>query len=237
MGAKIGYYIFIFPLSYLPLTALYLMTDIFYLLLISIVPYRKKVILSNIERSFPDKSHKEHKKLMRQFYRHLTDLLAEGVKNLSISERELQQRFVVNNPEVMQTLFEQEKSVILVSGHYNNWEWLITAQNKLFPHQAYGIGMPLSSQFWHKKVNARRERLGMRVIHAKKLQGEVTAKTQGVKSSISTIRSVAWQFLKKLLDGFSESKHSSIVRDRDDGERTQLCRSLLYHTKNKTRIL
>lgn len=167
MGAKIGYYIFILPLSHLPLTVLYLMTDLFYLLLISVVPYRKKVILSNIKRSFPDRSHKQHRKLMRQFYRHLTDLLAEGVKNLSISKKELKKRFVVKNPEVMQTLFDQKKNVLLVSGHYNNWEWLITAQHMFFPHQAYGIGMPLSSQFWHTKVNARRERFGMRVIHAK----------------------------------------------------------------------
>ncbi len=167
MGAKIGYYIFILPLSYLPLRVLYIFTYFFYLILLSIVPYRKKIILGNIERSFPEMSTKEHKKLVRKYYRHFTDILAEGVKNLSISEKELRKRFVVNNPELMQQLFEEKRNVLLVSGHFNNWEWLITSQNILFPHQAYGIGMPLSSQFWHKKVTARRERLGMRVIHAK----------------------------------------------------------------------
>ena len=82
----------------------------------------------------------------------------------------------------MQQLFEEIRNVILVSGHFNNWEWLITSQNILFPHQAYGIGMPLSSQFWHKKVTARRERLGMRVIHAKNYRDILLGNPDGLKA-------------------------------------------------------
>ncbi len=182
MGAKIGYYIFILPLSYLPLPVLYLFTDFFYLLLISIVPYRKKVILGNIQRSFPEKSAKEHKCLLRKFYRHFTDILAEGVKNLTISEADLRKRFRVKNPEVMQKLYENNQHVLLVSGHFNNWEWLITSQDFLFPHQAYGIGMPLSSQFWHKKVTARRERYGMKVVHAKNYKEKLSENPEELKA-------------------------------------------------------
>lgn len=167
MGAKIGYYLFIVPLSYLPLRVLYLLTDFFYLLLISIVPYRKKVIQTNLKNSFPEKSAKEINRLTRAFYWHFTDILAEGIKNLSISEKELKRRFKVKNPEIMDELYAQDKSVLLVSGHYNNWEWLITSQNFLFQHQAMGIGMPLTSKFWDKKINARRQRFGMQVVHAK----------------------------------------------------------------------
>jgi KDO2-lipid IV(A) lauroyltransferase len=156
---------------------LYLFTDFFFLLLISVVPYRKKVILGNIERSFPDKSTAEHKRMLRKFYRHFTDLLAEGVKNLTISESALRRRFKVKNPELMEELFNKKRNVLLVSGHYNNWEWLISFQNILFPHQAYGIGMPLSSQFWHKKVTARRERFGMRVVHSKNYR-EILSKNE-----------------------------------------------------------
>lgn len=167
MFSAFAYYVIIYPLSLLPLRVMYLFTDFFYLLLISIVPYRRKVVRGNIERSFPGKSIKEKRKIEHKFYRHLTDLLAEGAKNLSISKKQLLKRFKVENPEIMDKLYAENKDVLLVSGHYNNWEWLITGQNLLFKHQAVGIGIPLSNGFWDKKLNARRSRFGMKVIHSK----------------------------------------------------------------------
>jgi KDO2-lipid IV(A) lauroyltransferase len=172
---KIAYYLLIIPLSYLPLRILYLFTDFFYLLLITFVPYRKKVVRKNLINSFPNKSLSEIKKIERQFYRHFTDLLAEGIKNLTISQKQLAKRVIVENGELMTELYEKGKSVLLVSGHYNNWEWLITSQNNLFQHQAMGIGMPLTSAFWDKKINERRSRFGMKVVNAHNLKEEISA--------------------------------------------------------------
>jgi KDO2-lipid IV(A) lauroyltransferase len=76
----------------------------------------------------------------------------------------------------MDLLFTQEKSVLLLSGHYNNWEWMITAQSMLFPHKAMGIGMPMTSKFWDQKVNAQRERFGMKVIHSANYRKEIEAR-------------------------------------------------------------
>lgn len=172
MGAKLAYYLIVYPISLLPLWVIYILSDLLYLLF-KLVPYRKKVIKGNIQRSFPDKSEKEINALVRQFYRHFTDILAEGIKNLSISKAELQKRYMVKNPALMEELYHKNKSVLLVSGHYNNWEWLITSQDFLFPHQAMGIGMPLSSKFWDKKVNKQRERYGMIVVHAKNFKEKI----------------------------------------------------------------
>lgn len=173
MGAKIAYYLFVFPLSHLPMWCLYRFSDFFFLILISVFPYRKNVIEGNLTRSFPEKTPQEIRKLRNAFYRHFADILVEGIKNLSISKEELLNRFKVKNPEIMQELYNQKKSVILVSGHYNNWEWLITAQNLLFPQQAMGIGMPMTSKFWDKKVNKQRSRFGMKVVHAKNFKAEI----------------------------------------------------------------
>ena len=60
--------------------------------------------------SFPDKSEKEILKIERQFYHHFTDILAEGIKNLSISKRELSKRLVVENSELMNKLYTKNKS-------------------------------------------------------------------------------------------------------------------------------
>lgn len=165
--SRVAYYLFVLPLSRLPLWITYRFSDLFFLLLITVFPYRKKVIEGNIARSFPNLTKKEHKKIKRSFYRYFADMLLEGVKNLGISEKELRKRFEIKNPELMEQLYDQNKSVLLVSAHYMNWEWMITGQDLFFPHQAIGIGMPLTSGYWDKKINTLRSRFGMKVIHAK----------------------------------------------------------------------
>lgn len=182
MLEKIGYYGFVLPLSYLPLWVLYIFTDFFFIILITVVPYRKKVIEDNIQRSFPELNKKERKRIKLKFYRHFTDILAEGIKNLSLSKDGYSKRFKVSNPEIMNKLYEKKKNVLLVSGHYNNWEWLITSQSILFPHQAFGIGMPMTSKFWDKKINEKRSRFGMNVVHAKNYKEELALHSEKIKS-------------------------------------------------------
>ena len=162
--SRIAFCVFVLPLSYLPLAVLYLFSNFLSFIFINIFPYRKIVIEQNIRNSFPQYTDAEVNALIKKFYRHFTDTLVEGIKNLSISEKQLRKRLIVKNPELMEQLYNQKRNVILVSGHYNNWEWLISAQNFLFKHQAFGIGMPLSNKFWNEKVNQRRERFGMKVV-------------------------------------------------------------------------
>ena len=175
MLSKLAYYLLVIPISLLPLRVLYLFTDIFYLFLISIISYRRKVVRENIARSFPEKTETERKKIERQFYRHFTDLLAEAVKNLTISKMQLKKRIHVQNRDKIDQLYIQGKSVIFVGGHYNNWEWMICAQNFLFAHQAVGIGMPMTNTFWDSRINQRRARFGMKIVNAKTFKDTLLA--------------------------------------------------------------
>lgn len=167
MMSAILYYCVVYPLSLLPLWILYRLSDLLFLLFISIIPYRKKVVQRNIEKSFPDLSPKDQAVLARGFYRHFSDLLIESIKNLSISKEELLRRMKVINPEVLKSLEKKGKSILFVSGHFNNWEWFITSQALLVPFESYGIGMPLSNGFWDKKLTERRQRFGLKVVNAK----------------------------------------------------------------------
>lgn len=192
MFSAILYYILIFPISRLPLWLIYLIADVFYFVLRTVFPYRKKVITQNLQRSFPNKNPKEIDILLHKFYRHLADLLAEGIKNMSISQKELSKRLVVENPDILDQLYKKGKSVILVAGHYNNWECMITSQNQVFPHQAIGIGKPLSNGFWDKKLNQLRGRYGMIIAHAKNFKEILdTQKTHPVSVLVLTDQSPA----------------------------------------------
>lgn len=164
--SAILYYCVVYPLSRLPLWILYRLSDFLFLLFVSLIPYRKKVVQRNIEQSFPDLSKKDHAVIIRGFYRHFCDLLIESIKNLSISKEELQRRMKVINPELLEELQKSEKSTLFVAGHFNNWEWFITAQALLVPNDSYGIGMPLSNGFWDKKLTERRQRFDLTVVNA-----------------------------------------------------------------------
>ena len=164
---KLLYYIILLPLSLLPLSVLYVFSYFVYLLLYYLLRYRKKVVLDNLQNSLPSLDDAARKKIVKSFYKHFADILVEGIKNLSISKKDLERRVQVKNPELITEYYKNNKSVILTSGHYNNWEWLITIQDCLLPHQALGIGMPLSQQSLDKKINERRSRLGMIVTHSR----------------------------------------------------------------------
>lgn len=150
----------------MPLWMIYRVSDLFYLVIRYIIPYRKEVVVNNLKQSFPEKSEEEIKQITRQFYRYFANLFAESIKNLTISEKNLRRRLKVRNPEVMDELKKQGKDVLLLSSHYNNWEFLINGQSLIFDFQAIGIGMPLSNKFWDKKLNDRRERFGMKVVNS-----------------------------------------------------------------------
>ena len=109
---QITFYIFYFftkLFGLLPLWALRLLSNIFYYLFYYFIPYRKKVIRQNIERSFPDLSKKEQTKIIKGFYHNLCDIFLEGIRGFTISKKKLLKRYVFVNPEVMNDLYEKGK--------------------------------------------------------------------------------------------------------------------------------
>jgi KDO2-lipid IV(A) lauroyltransferase len=50
--------------------------------------------LQNLEIAFPEKSEKERRTIARRFYRNFTDTIVESIKVLSMSEKELDRRFL-----------------------------------------------------------------------------------------------------------------------------------------------
>ena len=90
LSGALLYYGLVLPLSYLPLRILYVVADFLFILFCTIIPYRKKVIDQNLLLAFPAKTTEERKQIRRDFYRYFADLLVESIKNLTISEKQLQ---------------------------------------------------------------------------------------------------------------------------------------------------
>lgn len=160
------FWFILYPLSLLPLCILYGIGLVLYLVLAYLVRYRRKVIDENLRHSFPEKSEKELAHIRRQYYWHLAQLAAEMLKMLTLSRHKVKQRYRCENPEVVNRFFDEGKSVILMSSHYNNWEWMVLSLDMQFKHHGIGIGKPNSNKKFEKLINRARTRYGTEVVFA-----------------------------------------------------------------------
>ncbi len=167
---------FVIPVSRMPFGILYLLSDMFYVIVYRIAGYRKKVVLTNIRNSFPGKSEKEVKAIATKFYRHFSDRMSESIKVFTISREEVVKRARIVNPELLDPYFEQDRSVIVVGGHYNNWEYLIASMDSQLKHRAAGIYAPVSNKVIQEKLNNSRSRYGMELVAPFEVKAYFSAK-------------------------------------------------------------
>ncbi len=193
------YYGVIIPISFLPFRLLYVLSDFLFFLFYYVFNYRKKIILGNIQRSFPEKSNKEHIEICKKFYHHFCDLILESVKIFSISEKEVLKRVICKNPEVINKYYDQGKSVIIAGGHYNNWELFAVAIDSLIKHKTIGIYKPLSNLYFDKKMRETRSKYGLQMISTKSVKqvfeqevNHLTATIFAIDQSPSNPKSAHW---------------------------------------------
>ncbi len=88
------------------------------------LPYRRHVIMSNINQVYKDaldQSHKEH--LAKSYYSHLITSIKEAFSLRFISESTLKRKVEVRGHEKMLSVVNQQKGVLVVTGHFGNWEF------------------------------------------------------------------------------------------------------------------
>jgi len=110
-------------IALIPLRVLYFFSDIFYLIIYYLVGYRKKVVRSNLQNSFPEKTEKELRRIERRFYRFLCDLFVEILYGIHISKAEIRRRLKYANIEDILKQHEAGKGVMIMTAHQGNWEW------------------------------------------------------------------------------------------------------------------
>ncbi|WPP52249.1 lysophospholipid acyltransferase family protein [Catalinimonas niigatensis] len=147
-------------ISRLPFFVLYRISDFLYFLLRYVVGYRKKVIMKNLRNAFPEKSGQELIQIKNKFYRHLGDVVVESLKTLTISEAELNRRVKLINPEVITTFYDRGQSVIGLSSHQGNWEWMLVSCSSQLPFHIDAVYMQLKNAFFDQLMQQIRGRFG-----------------------------------------------------------------------------
>lgn len=155
-------------LAFLPLWLLYLLSDFLFYTVYYVVRYRRKVVRQNLIGSFPDKNPAEILKTEKKFYRYFCDLFVETIYITGISEKEYLRRIEYKNIDLVTSIYAEQKSVMMMTAHYCNWEWLSSMSLVLPPEGPLeGIYKELSNKKFDKFMFDLREKFGGRNIENK----------------------------------------------------------------------
>ncbi|BAV95458.1 acetyltransferase [Ichthyobacterium seriolicida] len=137
-----------------------------------IVKYRKKVVFENLKKSFPKKTNKEIKEISKKFYKHLSDMTIEIFKPISIKKEVFISRMRQDNIELLDEFIDKGRSIIMVTGHYANWEWIselpLVLKNK--ETQIKAVYNPIRNRSIDKLVVSSRTAFGLEVFTMDEIQ-------------------------------------------------------------------
>jgi len=156
-------------ISSLPLSVLYILAKVIYVLLYYVIGYRKKVVLSNLRNAFPEKNALEIKQIAKQFYRNLADIIFEIIKLGTISKKEIARRVQYTNPELLQYYLNKGNTVITLGSHACNWEWGLASASSYFKEPSAGVYKPLTNTFFETYMRFLRSRLGATPVKMKEV--------------------------------------------------------------------
>ncbi len=119
--------LFLKLLSFLPLWLLHSLSWLSYLLLFYVLKVRRKLTCKNIKTSFPNFSESECLELAKNHYKSTCMVIAETIKSLSMSKQDIKKRVIFKNLSVLEDYLDNDQSAIIVTAHYCNFEWALSA--------------------------------------------------------------------------------------------------------------
>jgi len=161
-STKIGIFL-LKVLAKFPFWLIYLLADIFYWFVYYVVGYRKKVVIKNLKNAFPEKSEIEITAISKKYFRHFADLTLETIKMRGMKPADFEERMKVTNADLVNRYFENGKSVMVLTMHYNNWEWG-TYLSVHLKHNCLAVYKPLQNVLFDRFMNKTRSKFGTHLV-------------------------------------------------------------------------
>src|SRR5690554_4917879 len=174
-------YPFLWIISRLPFRLLYMFSDLIFVFLFHVVRYRRKTVYENLKLALPHLSDSEHKRIEKEFYRHMCDMFLEMIKTLGITAEEMKNRFTFTNMEVVHEFEKKGKSIILMCAHYASWEWMII-MGRFINIKGFGIYKKVKNPYFDKLVRDIRSKFDATLIDTKSTVKQVTENQQNGRS-------------------------------------------------------
>ena len=138
--------------------------NIFSILISPFFTYRKEIIISNIKLAFPNKTPVDINKIYKGFKLYFINLIWEIIKMFSSSKDFYKRRIQVSNIDLINDYYKNNKSVIIIGGHYNNWEWAGPILSQIGNHHFVSVYKKLSNNFFNKFMIKLRSRFDIDAV-------------------------------------------------------------------------
>jgi Kdo2-lipid IVA lauroyltransferase/acyltransferase len=155
--------------SRLPMRALYAFSSFLYLLAFYVVRHRHAVIREQIQKVFPHSGAAEQQLIHRRFLKNFCDVMVEVLKSASMSEADMRAHVQIENLDAARRYLEAGQSVMFVTSHLCNWEWLLHGMTLHLGYPVDAAYKPLHDQWAERLMLRIRSRFGARLVPAKEL--------------------------------------------------------------------
>ena len=163
-------------LGVLPARAARATATLLYVLLYRIAGYRKGVVTENLKSVFDSGNAKELTLQRENFYRHIATLLLEISRTPHLSPAQLQRRVRVSNPDLVAKVSNDfSQTVLILSLHQGNWEWLLSGVAATLEQPLHVVYKPLHNTGVDDYMRGARERFGCRAIPVADLGSDLVA--------------------------------------------------------------
>lgn len=156
--------LFMALVAHLPFKLRYAFSDFLAVLMFHVIGYRTNVVKHNLRLAFPDWDEKRVHQTAKEFYHNLCDILVEVFASAHLSPQKARERMQLENPEVFDELYLSNQGVLVVWGHYTNFEFMAQALPLLLPNPTFAVYQRLNNQGFNDLVVAIRERFGLKLF-------------------------------------------------------------------------
>ena len=114
--------------------------------------------------AFPNKNKREINNIYKGFKLYFLNLIWEIIKMFSSNNNFYKKRIRVSNIDIINDYYNNNKSVIIIGGHYNNWEWAGPILSQIGNHHFVSVYKKLSNNFFNNFMIKLRSRFDIDAV-------------------------------------------------------------------------
>jgi Kdo2-lipid IVA lauroyltransferase/acyltransferase len=151
-------------LTRVPLSVLYAFGALMYFVAFHVMRWRRDRAEQDVLNSFPEKDPIERAAIVRQSYKNLADTLMESFWGFGASAEAIKRHVTFDNAELVTGQIALGRSLVLLTAHYGNWEWLSLAAGAHFGIKIDVVYQPQRVAAFDSFLREARARFGSRFI-------------------------------------------------------------------------